>query len=98
MRCSREPRPLFGAPQASAHRTDRVALVLGDNLFHGGGFSGILNDAALKQQGAHVFGIRVADASHYGVIEIGDDNKVLSIEEKPTSPKSSGVNRLFGPQ
>lgn len=68
---------------------DRVALVLGDNLFHGGGFSGILNDAAVKQQGAHVFGIRVADASRYGVIEIGDDNKVLSIEEKPTSPKSN---------
>ena len=68
---------------------DRVALVLGDNLFHGGGFSGILNDAASKQQGAHIFGIRVANASRYGVVEIGNNKEALSIEEKPTNPKSN---------
>lgn len=68
---------------------ERVALVLGDNLFHGGGFSGILNDAASKQQGAHIFGIRVANASRYGVVEIGNNKEALSIEEKPTNPKSN---------
>lgn len=67
---------------------DSVALVLGDNLFHGGGFSGILRAAAARQAGGHVFGIRVADASRYGVVEIGDDGKVLSLEEKPERPKS----------
>ena len=67
---------------------DSVALVLGDNLFHGGGFSGLLMDAAAYETGGHVFGIRVADASRYGVVEIGDDGKVLSLEEKPERPKS----------
>jgi glucose-1-phosphate thymidylyltransferase len=67
---------------------DRVALVLGDNLFHGGGFSGLLMDAARHRTGGHVFGIRVADASRYGVIEMDHDGKVLSLEEKPQSPKS----------
>ena len=67
---------------------DRVALVLGDNLFHGGGFSGLLMNAAMHDTGAHVFGIRVADASRYGVVETGDNGKVLSLEEKPEHPKS----------
>ena len=67
---------------------DRVALVLGDNLFHGGGFSGLLMDAARHETGGHVFGIRVADASRYGVIEMDADGKVLSLEEKPQTPKS----------
>ena len=66
----------------------RVALVLGDNLFHGGGFSSVLMNAARHDTGAHVFGIRVADASRYGVVEVGDNGKVLSLEEKPEHPKS----------
>ena len=49
---------------------DRVALVLGDNMFHGVGFSGLLMEAAKHDTGCHVFGIRVADASRYGVIEM----------------------------
>lgn len=68
---------------------DRVALVLGDNLFHGGGFSGILSAASSSTSGGHVFGIRVADASRYGVVEIDSDGKVKSLEEKPKFPKSN---------
>ena len=67
---------------------ERVALVLGDNLFHGGGFSAVLKNAASQKSGGQVFGIRVADASRYGVVEIDDDGKVLSFEEKPENPKS----------
>ena len=66
----------------------RVALVLGDNLFHGGGFSAVLKKAVSRKSGGQVFGIRVADASRYGVVEINDDGKVLSFEEKPENPKS----------
>ena len=67
---------------------DSVALVLGDNLFHGGGLSGILMEAAKVKTGSHIFGIRVADASRYGVIEIGHNGEVLSLEEKPQNPRS----------
>ena len=66
----------------------RVALVLGDNLFHGVGFSRVLIDAAAQETGSHVFGIRVADASRYGVVEISPEGTVLSLEEKPKNPKS----------
>ena len=66
----------------------RVALVLGDNLFHGIGFSRLLMDAAAQETGGHVFGIRVADASRYGVVEINSEGRVLSLEEKPKNPKS----------
>ena len=67
---------------------DRVALVLGDNLFHGGGFSGLLKNAVMNEIGGQVFGIRVSDASRYGVVEMGENGKVLSLEEKPENPKS----------
>lgn len=68
---------------------DRVALVLGDNMFHGVGLSGLLMEAAKIETGSHVFGIRVADASRYGVIEIDQNGKILSLEEKPQNPKSN---------
>ena len=68
---------------------DPIALVLGDNLFHGGGFSGLLMNAASHKIGGHVFGIRVADASRYGVVEIDSEGRVLSLEEKPKNPKSN---------
>ena len=68
---------------------EAVALVLGDNLFHGGGFSGLVKNAAAHVKGAHIFGIRVADASRYGVVEIASDGRVLSLEEKPKNPKSN---------
>ena len=69
--------------------SEAVALVLGDNLFHGGGFSGLVMNAAAHVKGAHIFGIRVADASRYGVVEIAADGRVLSLEEKPKNPKSN---------
>jgi glucose-1-phosphate thymidylyltransferase len=68
---------------------ESVALMLGDNLFHGGGFSRILMNAAMNETGGHVFGVRVADASRYGVVEISGNGQVLSIEEKPEHPKSN---------
>jgi len=70
---------------------DNVALVLGDNLFHGVGFSEILMKASKQKKGAKVFGIKVADASRYGVIEIDQQQKILSLEEKPINPKSDLV-------
>lgn len=69
---------------------DNVALVLGDNIFYGDGFSGKLKKVAENTKGgkATVFGYRVKDASRFGVVEFDDNGKVLSIEEKPENPKS----------
>ncbi len=69
-------------------RKDNVALVLGDNLFHGAGFSGSLARAASHTDGATIFGYWVKDPRSYGVVDFDIDGKVLSIEEKPTNPKS----------
>lgn len=62
---------------------DNVALILGDNIFHG------MPRVKPLLKGAVIFGYEVNDPSAYGVIEFGEDNKVLSIEEKPTQPKSN---------
>ena len=67
---------------------DRVALVLGDNLFHGEGLTETLMHAAARETGATVFGYRVRDPERYGVVEFGPDRRVLSIEEKPARPRS----------
>ena len=67
---------------------DSVALVLGDNLFYGHGLSVQVQRAASQTDGATVFGYWVRDPERYGVAEIAKDGKVLSIEEKPTKPKS----------
>ncbi len=67
---------------------DSVALVLGDNIFYGSGFRETLCDATLQTQGATVFGYRVTDPSCYGVVQFDDAMRVVSIEEKPTEPKS----------
>lgn len=70
---------------------DACAMVLGDNIFYGNGFSGILKDAAENAENgrATVFGYHVPDPERFGVVEFDDEGRVLSVEEKPTHPKSS---------
>lgn len=68
---------------------DSVALHLGDNVFYGQGFHGQLVKAAAQRHGATVFAYRVKDPQRFGVVEFGQDNQVLSLEEKPSRPKSS---------
>ncbi len=71
---------------------DSVCLVLGDNIFHGAGFSRMLNDAVLtaeKEKKATVFGYRVDDPGRYGVAEFDKEGNCLGIEEKPEHPKSN---------
>jgi len=67
---------------------DRVALVLGDNIFHGHDLSGLLQSAAAREDGATVFAYPVNDPARYGVIEFDATGKAISIEEKPRQPKS----------
>ncbi len=68
---------------------DPVALALGDNIFYGHGFVEVLRRAAERQPGATVFGYWVRDPERYGVVEFGDDSKVVGIEEKPKAPRSN---------
>jgi glucose-1-phosphate thymidylyltransferase len=67
---------------------DGVCLVLGDNIFYGQGFRLMLETAAAKQCGATVFGYQVKDPHRFGVVEFDDQRRVLSVEEKPSHPKS----------
>lgn len=68
---------------------DRVALVLGDNIFYGQSFSRVLQTAAARETGATIFGYYVRDPRAYGVVEFDESGKALSIEEKPEHPKSN---------
>ncbi len=68
---------------------DRVALVLGDNIFYGQSFSKLLREVADRESGATIFGYYVRDPREYGVVEFDADGKALSIEEKPANPKSN---------
>ena len=68
---------------------DDVCLILGDNIFYGKDFTRILNEAMSNLDGATVFGYTVKDPTSFGVVEFDEHNKVISIEEKPTEPKSN---------
>lgn len=68
---------------------DHVALVLGDNIFYGRGFQGILKSAASLNDGATIFGYEVRDPSQYGVVEFDESGKAISLEEKPKQPRSN---------
>ena len=68
---------------------DDVALVLGDNIFHGQGFSTIMKNALKRNVGATVFGYTVKDPERFGVVEFDENNRAISLEEKPKNPKSN---------
>ena len=68
---------------------DRVALILGDNIFYGHGLSGYLLEAAAQVTGAQVFAYQVRDPERYGVVTFDDQGKATSLEEKPSHPKSA---------
>jgi glucose-1-phosphate thymidylyltransferase len=68
---------------------DSVCLVLGDNIFHGYGLTQKLLNAAQRTKGATIFGYHVADPERFGVVEFDDQMRAISIEEKPTKPKSN---------
>lgn len=67
---------------------DSVALILGDNIYHGPGMSKLLQTAMTKEKGATVFGYQVPDPERFGVVEFDEDMNAVSIEEKPEVPKS----------
>ena len=68
---------------------DRVALVLGDNIFYGRGLGGLLRDVASRETGATIFGYGVTDPERYGVAEVAHDGRILGLVEKPKSPRSN---------
>lgn len=68
---------------------DSVALILGDNIYYGAGLSQLVQSASKKNDGATVFGYHVNDPERFGVVDFDDQMHALSIEEKPTHPKSN---------
>jgi len=70
-------------------QNEPVALILGDNIFHGFGFSSMLKEVGKRTKGATVFGYSVNDPERFGVVEFDKNNKAVSIEEKPAQPKSN---------
>lgn len=85
-----EPRGLAQAYQIGAKFVGEApsCLILGDNLFYGADLTSVLKKASRQPSGATIFGYRVANPSAYGVVEVDDQGRVISLEEKPTRPKS----------
>jgi len=69
--------------------SDKVALILGDNIFYGRSFTETLRKAAARDQGATIFGYYVKDPTAYGVVNFDEEGNAISIEEKPKKPKSN---------
>jgi glucose-1-phosphate thymidylyltransferase len=69
--------------------SDNVALILGDNIFYGQGFTSILKAASERKRGATIFGYKVKDPQRFGVVEFDKNMRALSLEEKPVIPKSN---------
>ena len=69
--------------------SDRVALVLGDNIFYGQSFSRVLKEVASRETGATIFGYYVRNPREYGVVEFDENGVAVSIEEKPAHPRSN---------
>ena len=72
-----------------------VCLVLGDNIFYGMSFTGVLQSAASLEEGATIFAYRVIDPERYGVVEFNEQRKAVSIEEKPRNPRSHYANQGY---
>ncbi|PKM77565.1 MAG: glucose-1-phosphate thymidylyltransferase [Firmicutes bacterium HGW-Firmicutes-15] len=68
---------------------DRAAMVLGDNIFYGQGFTPMLRRVAARQEGATVFAYRVKDPTRFGIVEFDKEQRAVSLEEKPAQPKSN---------
>lgn len=68
---------------------DSCALVLGDNIFYGHGFTGMLKEASSKEKGATIFGYYVNNPKDFGVVEFDKNGRAISLEEKPENPKSN---------
>lgn len=68
---------------------DSCALVLGDNIFYGHGFTGMLKEAESRKKGATIFGYYVQNPRDFGVVEFDENNRAISLEEKPENPKSN---------
>ena len=66
-----------------------ACLILGDNIFYGGGLGTLLKECASLEDGAIIFGYRVNDPERYGIVEFDEENNVVNIEEKPAKPKSN---------
>ena len=98
MSYAEQPRPeglaqafTIGADTGFLTTQDHVALVLGDNIFFGAHLTNLLESAVARKNGATIFSYQVEDPERYGVVELGEGGRALSLEEKPAKPKSNNA-------